>query len=627
MRLIRGRQRTLRASEERFRTLVENTSDGILVLDGQGRIAYVTPPGARILGYPAEEVIGRDGLEFVYPEDRRIAEEAARGCREKPGAAVPAGFRVSHRDGWWRNLEAVAVNRLSDPAVGGVVVNFRDVTERDRMEQALHDSEQFNREIVSNAGEGIVVSDRSLRCLVWNRFMETLTGIPARDVIGRSLLETFSRLRGQGFERLMARALDGETVSVDLELHFSDSGKSGWISNTCSPHRNAQGEIVGVIGIVRDISERRRSEEAVRENERRFRAVFEELQRSERKLREAQAIGGIGVWERDLRDDSIIWSEEMYKFFDLDPKSFRPTLEGIVERVLPRDRLTIRQERDTAVRERRPSRQEFRILRADGSVAVIQSRGEVVLDEKGEPVRMVGVAHDITEQRKAEERLRRSNRELRALWARLGAVREEEATRIARAVHDEVGQALTALKLDLSWVQKRLARRAVGEDLALEPKLETMVALIDTTLDAVHRISTELRPGVLHELGLEAAIDWYAQEFQKRTEIACRLRSALDDAEVDSQRSTAAFRIFQEILTNVARHAAATEVEVFLGTEKGDLVLEANDNGRGIPEERISDSRCLGLLGMRERARSFGGNVAIRAAAGGGTAVSVRIPL
>jgi signal transduction histidine kinase len=154
-----------------------------------------------------------------------------------------------------------------------------------------------------------------------------------------------------------------------------------------------------------------------------------------------------------------------------------------------------------------------------------------------------------------------------------------------------------------------------------------MVALMDTTLDAVHRISTELRPGVLHELGLEAAVDWYIQEFQKRSEIVCRLRSGLNGTEVDNQRSTAAFRIFQEILTNVARHAAATEVEVFLGTEKGDLVLEASDNGRGIPEERISDSRSLGLLGMRERARSFGGNVAIRGAAGGGTTVSVRIPL
>jgi PAS domain-containing protein len=231
----------------------------------------------------------------------------------------------------------------------------------------------------------------------------------------------------------------------------------------------------------------------------RFR-VFEELRRGEQKLREAQAIGRIGVWERDLRDGSIMWSEEMYKFFDLDPRSSRPTLLEVVERVHPEDRLAMQEEREAALRERRPSDTEFRVLRADGSVAVIRSRGEVVLDDRGDPVRVAGVAQDITEERNAGEKLRRSSEELRALSERLGAVREEEGSRIAREVHDEVGQALTALKLDLSWVGRRLGRPGRGEDADLRSKLSAMEGLVDTTLNAVQRISTELRPGVLHEL-------------------------------------------------------------------------------------------------------------------------------
>jgi two-component system sensor histidine kinase UhpB len=355
--------------------------------------------------------------------------------------------------------------------------------------------------------------------------------------------------------------------------------------------------------------------------------VFEELRRSEQKLREAQAIGRIGIWERDLRDGSVIWSKEMYDFFGLDPRRFQPTLEAALERVLPEDRLANDEVRQKALQDRRPFQLEFRIRKPDGSVAVIQSRAEVIVDEGGEPVRMVGVAQEVTAQRRAEEELRRSSEELRALSQRLGAVREEESARIAREVHDEVGQALTALKLDLSWVGKRLARARRGEDADLQPKLAGMERLLDTTLDAVQRIATDLRPGVLHELGLEAAVGWYAREFQTRTEIACRFHSDLAGTSPDDSRSTAAFRILQEILTNVARHASATEVEISLSRENGSLVLEARDNGKGIPEDRISDSRSLGLVGMRERARSFGGSVAIRGRAGEGTTVTVEIPL
>jgi signal transduction histidine kinase len=317
----------------------------------------------------------------------------------------------------------------------------------------------------------------------------------------------------------------------------------------------------------------------------------------------------------------------MYEFFGLDPRHFRPTFQAMLERVLPEDRLAVEKGRQEAVREHRAFQQEFRIRREDNSVAVLQSRGDVILDEAGEPIRMVGVTREITHQRRVEERLRRSSEELRALSQKLGTVREEESGRIAREVHDEVGQALTALKLDLSWVGRRLGRARQSEDTDLQPKLAAMEKMIDATLDAVQRISTELRPGVLHELGLEAAIGWYAREFQKRTEIACRFHSTLAESSLDGSRSTAAFRILQEILTNVARHAGATEVQLSLGREDGSLVLKARDNGKGISRDRIFDSRSLGLIGMRERARSFGGSVAIRGRSGGGTAVIVRIPL
>jgi PAS domain S-box-containing protein len=233
---------------------------------------------------------------------------------------------------------------------------------------------------------------------------------------------------------------------------------------------------------------------------------------------------------------------------------------------------------------------------------------------------------DITERKRAEERLRQSTEELRALSERLRVVREEERTQMAREVHDEVGQALTALRMDVAWLESKLTAGA-DQRAGLESKLRSMSELIDTTLDAVQRIATELRPGVLDELGLEAAIEWYVREFEQRTGIACRFHSELGGPPIAPDRSTAVFRILQEALTNVARHSVATRARIDLSSGGEHLRLEIQDNGRGIAEDRSVSSASLGLVGMRERARALGGDVEIRGAAGRGTTVALTIPL
>jgi two-component system, NarL family, sensor histidine kinase UhpB len=233
---------------------------------------------------------------------------------------------------------------------------------------------------------------------------------------------------------------------------------------------------------------------------------------------------------------------------------------------------------------------------------------------------------DVTERRRAEESLRKSHGELRALSERLRTVREEERARIAREMHDEVGQALTALQMDVAWLEKKLPSSASASRETLLAKLRSMAELIDRTTASVQRIATDLRPGVLDELGLPAALEWYVREFEGRAGIACRIRSNLDGAELDPERATAVFRILQEALTNVARHAGATEVEVHLSADDKRLVLEIKDNGRGVSEDRIAEGRSLGLLGMRERALSLGGDVSIRGDPGHGTLVTLTIP-
>jgi signal transduction histidine kinase len=232
-------------------------------------------------------------------------------------------------------------------------------------------------------------------------------------------------------------------------------------------------------------------------------------------------------------------------------------------------------------------------------------------------------ADERAERKRAEERLRESHEQLRALSVYLQYVREEERTRIAREVHDELGQSLTGLKFDLAGLASRLPR----DPKVLNEKAKALLAGIDATIQTVRRISTELRPGILDDLGLGAAIEWQAHEFQSRTGIQCDVVIAMRETILEQDLNTAFFRIFQETLTNVLRHAQATKVRVRLAEEDKRLVMEVQDNGRGIAAPEISNNKSIGLLGMRERAALLGGEFHIRGVSGKGTSIAVRIPL
>lgn len=215
----------------------------------------------------------------------------------------------------------------------------------------------------------------------------------------------------------------------------------------------------------------------------------------------------------------------------------------------------------------------------------------------------------------------------RALSARLEAVREDERTAVAREIHDELGQALTALKMDVAWVARRTAAAGHLDRDGIGDKLQVMSRMTDEIIDRVRRISAGLRPGVLDDLGLLAAIEWQAGDFEQRTDIPCVVHSNVEDARFDREVSTAIFRIFQEALTNVARHAQASRVDVRVMREEDRLRLEVRDDGKGIANEALGSTGSLGLLGMRERARRLNGSVAFAALPERGTLVIAEVPL
>jgi two-component system, NarL family, sensor histidine kinase UhpB len=309
------------------------------------------------------------------------------------------------------------------------------------------------------------------------------------------------------------------------------------------------------------------------------------------------------VWGRSrpgIGDDAPAW-----------PEAVHPEDRPRIEAALADDGLS------------RPYDEVYRIVRPDETVRWIWDRAVVVRDAAGRVRHLAGIAADITGRKEAEDALRRSHAQLRALSERRETVREEERTRVAREIHDELGQVLTTLKLDLAW----LADRPPAGPRALRARLRTLSRRIDGALRAVRTIATALRPAPLDHLGLVAAIEWQARQFQALAGVRVLLDLSLHDPDLDPGLSTAVFRIFQEALTNVARHANASHVAVRLAGEDGSLRLDVADDGRGIRESERDALGSLGLLGMRERARSFSGELDVRPRPEGGTAVTLRLPI
>ena len=230
---------------------------------------------------------------------------------------------------------------------------------------------------------------------------------------------------------------------------------------------------------------------------------------------------------------------------------------------------------------------------------------------------------EIVERQRAEEQLRQSRDQLRALAARLQSVREEERTYIAREIHDELGQACTAIKMDLALIGRKLTKRQIQ----LQAKVDSATQLVDSTILTLRRIASELRPRTLDDLGLPAALEAQAQEFESRTGIRCSVILPSEPLTLDTDRSTAIFRIFQESLTNVARHAHATRVEARLQLESDRVIFQVFDNGTGFDPEVAKQRKSLGLVGMQERALLLNGEFKTEGVSGFGTTMTLTIPL
>ena len=266
---------------------------------------------------------------------------------------------------------------------------------------------------------------------------------------------------------------------------------------------------------------------------------------------------------------------------------------------------------------------EYRFGKADSTYIDVYDRGYIMRDDKGKAYRMIGAMTDISEMKKTVELLKNSYEDIRRLASHLEKIREEERITIAREIHDELGQQLTVLKMDISWIKKNMSpKEEKGKQ-----KITDLLQMIDLTIKTVRRISSELRPSVLDDLGLIAALEWLSNDFEKRSGIKTRFVADITDLDLDAGINTALFRIFQESLTNVARHAQASEVYASLKKENEKLLISIKDNGKGFVISSIANKKTLGILGIKERVALLQGEYEIISSPGEGSTVKVMVPV
>ena len=605
-------EQELRQSESRTQLIINAVKDcAIFMLDGDGRIASWNPGARALNGYTAEEAIGKP-FSLLYPSDRMRPVEEMLATAARRGWFEEECWHLRKDGCRYCADDMISAMRDENGRLQGFSVVARDATQRLELREQTERSRDFYFALFSDFPNLVWRSDSAGACDYLNKAWLDYTG-RARDAeVGDGWLEgVHPEDRARWQESYSAAFAARRPFEVEYRLRRAN-GEYGSMICVGRPYHDMKGNFSGYLCSCYDNSARRAMESALRESEQRYEGmtsnvpgmVFQLTRDPHDGLTFTYVSHGCealtGLPEATVRADASA-------FINLIPTDDRPHFMATLEASAAQmgtwnwsGRLRTPYESterwiNIRARPRRPD------------------HGDVLWD---------GLVYDDTQGRLAQRELERSREDLRSLSRHLQSVREEEKARIAREVHDELGSTLTALRMDLDWMAERLP----PDMEPLREKRAAMVRLVESAVAATRKIVTDLRPSILDDLGLAAAVRWEAAEFKKHTGVPIEVEAPDMDGAVQREAALALFRIFQETLTNVARHAKASRVWVHLAVNEKGYVLQVRDDGAGMDEKDLVKTNSHGLRGMRERAQQFGGDVSVSSQPGRGTTLVASVP-
>jgi two-component system sensor histidine kinase UhpB len=609
-------QRLLSESRDRYAMLYEFSPVGYFSMDESGTIRVINLTAATILGGERSQLVGKplaphidetDVPQFLSHISRCVAGEA----RVKTELRLRSAAQAKH-------IELISAPAIDPPSEGMLYrTAMMDITDRKCALDALDESEAKLRWLIDNMPAVLWIKDQRGSARYVSPNVKRILGYEPHELRSGGAQFWFSNVHPDDRDRvrraysgLFEDGNAGGASAYDIEYrHQSRDGSWVWVVDRGMSVAEDKGTRYAT-GMFWDTTRRKRIQEQLRESEERFRQLAENIN----DVFFLTDVDGKQIFYVSPTFEKV-WgfsTQALYR----DPPSWLDLVHEI-------DRERVRR----AIRLRKPGTRydmEFRVRRPTGAVRWVRLRGFPIREETGQVYRFAGIAVDVTARKEAAELLQRSHERMRELALHLESVREDERKRIAREIHDELGALLLAIKMDVESLRR--APRAVRA--ARRASVDELTRRIDMAIDAVRRIATDLRPSILDNLGVLAAVEWQAQDLERRTGICCEVEtdSGKEEIDVDAERATAIFRIVQEALANIVRHSEAKRVKIALHERGGIVEVRITDDGKGMEALGPTDYRRWGLVGMAERVSRFKGKFGIAPARPHGTTLSVSIP-